>query len=122
MISSLAMRTIDDMILALFRFIEVRSPILTELEDNSHLLQRILESVEQRHSLHTLTSHSEQEAQACMTGICVGAMFRDDLVVCCEERSKWELFDLGIPLGANDDLVEETDICGREQSEWAPCI
>lgn len=53
-----------------------------------------------------------------MTGICVGAMFLDDLVVCCEKGSKWELFGLGFPLGANDNLVEETDICGwRTQSE-----
>lgn len=58
-----------------------------------------------------------------MTGICVGAMFLDDLVVCCEERSKWESFGLGFPLGANDNLVEETDICGsRTRSETRSCI
>lgn len=53
-----------------------------------------------------------------MAGIHVGAMFTDDFVVCCEKRSKWESLDLGFPLGANDNLVEETDIWrSRWQSE-----
>lgn len=45
-----------------------------------------------------------------MAGICVGAMLSDDFVVGGEKRAKWESLGLGVPLGANDDLVEEADI------------
>lgn len=53
-----------------------------------------------------------------MTDICVGAMLLNDFVVCCEKRPEWESLDLGFPLCANDNLVEEPDIWkSRGQSE-----
>lgn len=45
-----------------------------------------------------------------MTRVCAEIMFLNNLVVCREKRSEWELFDLRLPLGATDNLVEETDI------------
>lgn len=52
-----------------------------------------------------------------MTGICVGTMLSNDFVVCCEKRSKWESLDLGFPLRANDNLIEESNIWkSRKQS------
>jgi hypothetical protein len=45
-----------------------------------------------------------------MAWICAEIMFLDNLVVCREKRSEWELLDLRFPLGATDNLVEETDI------------
>lgn len=50
-----------------------------------------------------------------MARIGIGAMLEDNLIICCEQRSEWKLFDLAVALGANDNLVKESDIWVAER-------
>jgi hypothetical protein len=45
-----------------------------------------------------------------MARIGIDAMFENDLIICREQGSEWKLLNLGVALGANDYLVEESDI------------
>lgn len=45
-----------------------------------------------------------------MAWVCIDCMFRKDLVVCREQSPERRLLSLGSPLGAGNNLIEETNI------------
>lgn len=45
-----------------------------------------------------------------MAWIRIHCMFRENLVVCCEQSPERRLLSLGSPLGAGNNLIEEADI------------
>lgn len=110
MVNRLAVGNIHCILIIVMCLIEVRRAVLANLDHDSHLLERILEFVEESFAAHTFASHLEQEAQARMARVRVDAMFANDFVVCFEERPEWESIRFGFCLGGSDNLVEKADI------------
>ena len=103
-------RAFNDRMLVLGRLVQACRTILPKFNQDTHLLKRALKFVEERGSLHVFASHFEEKPQTRMPRVRVDSMFTDHLVVCGEKRSEWKPVNLGLPLGATNNLVEEPDI------------
>lgn len=123
MVNRLAVGNIRCILIIVMCLIKVRRAVLADFDHDSHLLERILEFVEQSLAAHTLASHLEQEAQTCMAWIRVDAMFANDFIVCFEERPEWESICFGFCLGSSNNLVEKANIYRgqvpfKSMSDW----
>lgn len=110
MVNGPAVGDIHCILIIVVCFIEVRRAVLANFDHDSHLLERVLEFVEESLAPHTFASHLEQEAQACMAWVRVDAMFANNFVVCFKERPEWEAIRFGFCLSSSDNLVEKADI------------
>lgn len=109
-VNGLAVGNIHCILIVVMCLIQVGRAVLADFNHDSHLLERILEFVEESLAAYIFASHLEQEAQACMAWICVDAMFANDFVICFEKRPEWESIRFGFCLGSSDNLVEKADI------------
>ena len=81
MVLGLGVRRIDRIMPILKCFIRSCRTILTKFNHDSHLLERILEFIEEGRTVDTFGPHFEQEAHARMARVGVDIMFTDHLVV-----------------------------------------
>lgn len=86
-------------------------PRVVDFQYDPHGPKNILEFVEKRFPAQAFGTHLEQKPHANLVLIRLRAMFGDNFVVCLEERTERETFNMLLLLGASDDLIEETDIC-----------
>jgi hypothetical protein len=110
MVNGPAVGNIHCILIIVMCFIKVRRAVLADFDHDSHLLERVLEFVEESLAPHAFASHLEQEAQACMARVRVSAMFANNFVICFEERPEWEAIRFGFCLSSSDNLVEKADI------------
>lgn len=123
MVNRLAVGNIRCILIIFMCLVKVRRAVLANFDHDSHLLERILEFVEESLAAHTFASHLEQEAQACMAWIRVDTMFANHFIVCFEERPEWESICFGFCLGGSNNLVEKANIYRgqvpfKSMSDW----
>lgn len=109
-INSLALGNLRCILTRVLRLIDICRSLVTEFNHDPHLMERVLELVKECLAMHAFASHLEQEAQARMPRVRIGAMLTNDFVICFEERPEWESIDFGLVLGAGDNLEEKADI------------
>lgn len=80
------------------------------LQHDAHRPQRFLEPLKQGLVAQPFRTHPEQEPHADLVLVGLRTMLRNHLIVRGEERTEWPALDIWVALGANDDLIEETDI------------
>lgn len=123
MVNRLAVGNIRCILIIFMCLVKVRRAVLANFDHDSHLLERILEFVEESLAVHTFASHLEQEAQARMAWIRVDTMFANHFIVCFEERPEWESIRFGFCLGGSNNLVEKANIYRgqvpfKSMSDW----
>lgn len=116
MVNNLAVSEIHCILIMIMCFIKVRRAVLADFNHDSHLLERVLEFVEESLTPHSFAPHLEQEAQASMAWIRVDAMFANNFVVRFEESPEWEAIRFGFCFSSSDNLVEKADICRGQAS------
>lgn len=110
-VNSLAVGDFCGMLAMIPCFPDVCRSVIAKINHDSHLLERTLELIEERLTVHAFASHLEQEAHARMARVHIKAMFTNDFIVCIKKRPEWESIGFGLDLSAGDNLVEKADIC-----------